>query len=175
LDSVGAQWVSTTFGGSSFHWQLTWMGGQVRAAKPAVYGTLGFPAAANIPGGRSSANGGQTAAGISGSLGACTRMITSATFGSSVPLRTMGLDGWKQNNQLRDIWVRPFRRVRYAGNTRSRQQSAGRVDAASWIDSSGNFWLFGGLVEETYGNTSYYAYLNDLWSISHLQPPYRQP
>ena len=39
----------------------------------------------------------------------------------------------------------------------------GRAGAASWIDSAGNFWLFGGYGEDSAGNS---GYLNDLWMFS---------
>jgi N-acetylneuraminic acid mutarotase len=45
-----------------------------------------------------------------------------------------------------------------AGNT-----PGGRTGAASWIDSSGNFWLFGGYGQDSAGNT---GYLNDLWMFN---------
>ena len=165
LDSVGAQWGLNDlwrFSPSTGNW--TWMGGQVTGGQAAVYGTLGFPAAANIPGGRSSANG---------------------WTDSSGNLWLFG--GLYANDNFSDLWeFSPFtNQWAWMGGSKTiscgtygcglsgvygtqgtpapGNNPAGRVDAASWIDSSGNFWLFGGLVEETYGNTSYYAYLNDLW------------
>ena len=39
----------------------------------------------------------------------------------------------------------------------------GRIGSTSWIDSSDNLWLFGGLGEDSAGNT---GYLNDLWMFS---------
>ena len=38
-----------------------------------------------------------------------------------------------------------------------------RVGASAWIDSSGNFWLFGGIADDSSGNT---GDLNDLWVFS---------
>jgi N-acetylneuraminic acid mutarotase len=38
-----------------------------------------------------------------------------------------------------------------------------RISASSWTDSSGNFWLFGGV---GYDSTSGTGYLNDLWQYS---------
>lgn len=45
-----------------------------------------------------------------------------------------------------------------AGNT-----PGGRTGAASWVDSSGNLWLFGGNGQDSAGNT---GYLNDLWMFN---------
>ena len=39
----------------------------------------------------------------------------------------------------------------------------GRDNAATWTDSSGNFWLFGGVGFDTNGN---FGYLNDLWEFN---------
>jgi hypothetical protein len=39
----------------------------------------------------------------------------------------------------------------------------GRSGAASWIDGSGNFWLFGGNGQDSAGNK---GYLNDLWMFN---------
>jgi N-acetylneuraminic acid mutarotase len=38
-----------------------------------------------------------------------------------------------------------------------------RVDAASWTDAAGNFWLFGG---EGYDSAGTLGLLNDLWKFS---------
>jgi N-acetylneuraminic acid mutarotase len=38
-----------------------------------------------------------------------------------------------------------------------------RDDSSLWIDSDGNFWLFGGVGREPNGN---YTLLNDLWEFS---------
>jgi hypothetical protein len=35
-----------------------------------------------------------------------------------------------------------------------------RESSASWIDASGNLWLFGGAGDDSVGE---YGYLNDLW------------
>lgn len=39
----------------------------------------------------------------------------------------------------------------------------GRYGAASWIDGSGNFWMFGGSGSDVNGSQNSTAYLNDLW------------
>jgi hypothetical protein len=45
-----------------------------------------------------------------------------------------------------------------AGNTPS-----GRANAVSWTDKNGNFWLFGGRTQGTFGVT---GLLNDLWEFN---------
>ena len=39
----------------------------------------------------------------------------------------------------------------------------GRNSSSSWIDSSGNLWLFGGI---GYDSTGTVGYLNDLWQYN---------
>jgi hypothetical protein len=45
------------------------------------------------------------------------------------------------------------------GTASPANKPGGRNNAASWTDTSGNLWLFGGYVHTTRGNTD----LNDLW------------
>jgi N-acetylneuraminic acid mutarotase len=47
-----------------------------------------------------------------------------------------------------------------------------RAYAASWTDSSGNFWLFGGNGDDSQGNN---GSLNDLWEYSFTGPPTVHP
>jgi N-acetylneuraminic acid mutarotase len=46
------------------------------------------------------------------------------------------------------------------GTALAPNQPGGRVGSASWMDGSGNLWIFGGYGADTYGNL---GYLNDLW------------
>lgn len=51
------------------------------------------------------------------------------------------------------------------GRASSSNLAAARVGAVSWIDSSGNLWLFGGLGEDPAGTNSV-GNLNDLWRFT---------
>ena len=132
-----------------------------------VYGTMGTPAPGNIPGGRGSAtnwidsNGnfwifggaGQDVNGFNGvlndvweytpSTGEWTWMGGSNSIGSSF-LGQPGVYGTEG--------------VPAAGNI-----PGGRESSDFWTDSSGNFWLFGGIAEDVNGS---YGFLNDLWEFS---------
>ena len=71
-----------------------------------------------------------------------TLQAPSTTFGSPTLLQTMGLDEWKQYGQ--EQW-RPTRSLRHVGTPAAGNISGGRYGASSWTDSSGNFWLLGGV------------------------------
>jgi N-acetylneuraminic acid mutarotase len=152
--------------------EWTWMGGNTSdgnnsaIAIPGVYGTLGTPAAGNLPGGRDSAssstdsNGNFWLFGGNGydSTGACgilndlwefspsSREWTWMSGSKTAPVDCTGQPG-----------VYGTLGTAAAGNV-----PGGREGAASWIDESGNFWLFGGFAvpSDGYGN-----YLNDLWKF----------
>jgi N-acetylneuraminic acid mutarotase len=183
IDSSGNLWL---YGGSGFDsagnfgelndvWefnpstnQWTWMGGSstflscmtgISCRQPGVYGTLGTPSIANIPGSRS---GESTWTDKNGNLW---------LFGG------WGYDSTGTEGYLNDLWVFNPAADEWAwmggsstvpntGGNSGSQSSAynaigtfassnvpgGRVPAASWTDNGGNFWLLGGT-----GN------LNDLW------------
>ena len=52
------------------------------------------------------------------------------------------------------------------GTAASANHPGGRDYAASWVDSNGNLWLFGGLGYGSTGNTGNPGYLNDLWEFN---------
>jgi len=163
LDSVG------TDGNLNDLWEFNpatnewaWMGGSKTADHPGVYGTLGTPAAGNIPGSRygasswtdSSGNlwlfggGGIDAKGIVGELNDLWKFDPSAKEWT-----------WMGGSNTQDPpGVYGTLRVPAAGNV-----PGGRSNASSWTDSSGNFWLFGGLGFVATGNI---VYLNDLWEFN---------
>jgi N-acetylneuraminic acid mutarotase len=133
--------------------EWTWMSGSSEINQPGVYGTLGVPAAGNVPGARSwglswtdpSGNLWLFGAGINDlwkytpSTGEWTWMSGSDSSASSFPVYgTLGVPA--------------------AGNV-----PGGRYDAVSWTDSSGNLWLFGGIGE--YAPVTGYS-LSDLWEYT---------
>ena len=92
----------------------------------------------------------------------------STTYGSSIPrhVRRMGVDGRKQLWALRQ---RPARSVRHRGNILLRRTfPVGSRGASSWTDSSGNFWLFGGIGLDVSGGglPPVVLHLNDLWEYN---------
>lgn len=158
--------------------EWTWMGGnqtvQSNYWQPGVYGTLGTPALANIPGGRDS---GSTWADSSGNLW---------LFGGE------GVDANGNYGQLNDLWkFNPSTQqwtwiagsntvpASCAGSTTipcgqpgvygtlgsadANNIPGGRNSASFWTDSSGNFWLFGGYGFDANQKS---GELSDLWQFN---------
>jgi N-acetylneuraminic acid mutarotase len=148
--------------------EWTWMIGSSTVAsnsgQPGTYGALETPAAANTPGGR------ETAIGWTGNddrlwLFGGSGYDANDTFGSLGDLWAfspstnewtwMGGSRTPGNNGQAGVYGVP-------GKPAARDFPGSRYYAANWIDSSGVFWLFGGLGEDA-GNTG--GYLNDLWKF----------
>jgi len=175
IDSSGNLWL---FGGVGYYsggggqfndlWEFnpsaktwTWLSGSITETANGVYGTLGVPSTSNVPGGRFAAVswidrngklwlfGGQgTASSASGNLG----------------------DLWKFNPaNMEWAWISGSNSPNIGGvygtlETASVSNAPGaRYGTVSWIDSSGNFWLFGG-----YGDAADISEgdLNDLWMFN---------
>jgi N-acetylneuraminic acid mutarotase len=156
------------FNPSTSEW--AWMGGSKtvgsNGVQPGVYGTLGTPAAGNIPGNRSDASNWTDS---SGNLW---------LFGGN------GYDAGGDGGYLNDLWefnpaanewawmsgsstvgdngsqsgVYGTLGTLAAGNT-----PGGRSGASNWTDSNGNLWLFGGYGADAIGNV---GYLSDVWEFN---------
>jgi N-acetylneuraminic acid mutarotase len=139
--------------------QWTWKGGVAMGNASGVYGTQGTAAASNAPGARYSASSWKDSSGnfwLFGGLG------YGATGGSG----SLN-DLWKYSPSANEwTWVGGAS-VGNAPGVYGTQGTAAagnapgaRYSASSWIDSSGNLWLFGGI---GYGATGGAGNLNDLW------------
>ncbi len=145
----------------------TWMSGSSNSAAtdaPGVYGTQGSPSTSNVPGGRS---GSVSWIDSSGNLW---------LFGG------YGADSTGTNGQLNDLWSFNLTTKEWTwmsgsdtvpsanqgqpgvygtkGTPAASNVPGGRWSSVSWIDSSGNLWLFGGYGADSTGAQ---GYLNDLW------------
>ena len=150
--------------------QWTWMGGSSTGGannQAGIYGTLGAPSAANIPGGRD------------GAAGWTDKNGNLWLFGGQ------GYDATKTLGNENDLWeytpstnqwtwmggsnlvgctncypssVFGTQGMPSAGNT-----PGGRQNPAAWTDSGGNVWLFGGYIFPATGGA---IELNDLWEFS---------
>jgi N-acetylneuraminic acid mutarotase len=151
------------FNPSTGEW--TWMSGSSTVpddylGQPGVYGTLGIPAADNVPGGRSWASSWTDSSGNLWLLGGT------------------GYDSTGVYGYLNDLWEFNPSTRKWAwmggdsicggqpgvygtlGAPTAASFPGGRYGATSWTDSSGNFWLLGGM---GYDSTGAFSELNDLW------------
>jgi N-acetylneuraminic acid mutarotase len=145
--------------------QWVWMGGSNTFNQPGVYGTLGVPAAGNIPGSRQKA--------VSWTDSSRNLWL----FGG------WGLDANGNEGFLNDLWEFNPSTNEWAwmdgsstlpnpalyglpgvygtlGTAAAGNIPGTRASAVSWTDSNGNLWLFGGGGFDANGNM---GNLNDLW------------
>ena len=142
--------------------QWTWISGGNGDDAAGVYGTLGTVSASNVPGARYSAS---SWADSSGNLWLFGGYGDDST-GSVGKLN----DLWRYSPSTKEwTWISGEDVANVAGvygtlGTASASNVPGaRQAASSWIDSSGNLWLFGGY---GYDSTGDLGYLNDLWQYS---------
>ncbi len=156
-----------TFGGLNDLWefsggQWTWVSGSSFANELGRYGTEGTASSTNYPGERAGAAGWTDAAG------------NFWLFGGALYYPT-------KNYLYNDLWEYSGGEWKWVSGSSSLSQdgeygtegtaAAGNVPGAretavSWIDSSGNFWIFGGEGFDSVGTNGGEAYLNDLWKYS---------
>lgn len=137
--------------------QWTWIGGSNKVNQTGTYGTLGTAAPGNVPGARSSGVGWIDASG------------NFWIFGGN------GYDSAGTQGYLDDLWKYSAGQWTWVsgsslanesgiygtqGTAASDNVAGGRFHGVSWIDASGNFWLFGG---NGYDSTATPGSLNDLW------------
>ena len=136
--------------------EWTWAGGSINGGEPPVMGTLGTPAAGNIPALRYQAT---TWTDTSGNLW---------LFGGNANAEFNDL--WKFNPTTNEwAWMAGSSIGNQPGNygtmgTASAQNVPGaREDASGWTGSDGKFWLFGGY---GYDASGILGVLNDLWEYN---------
>jgi N-acetylneuraminic acid mutarotase len=154
------------FSPSSKQW--TWVSGGSEINSKGVYGTLGAAASGNVPGARENA------------------VSWADNRGNLWLFGGLGYDSTGMENDLNDLWefspstkewtwisgssavaAGPGLCVSGAYGTKGTAAAAnvpgGRNAATSWVDASGNLWLFGGLGCDSSGTP---GSLNDLWEFS---------
>jgi kumamolisin len=159
------------------HGEWTWMGGSStvgsNGGQSGVYGTPGTPAAGNIPGGRS---GSVSWTDSKGNLwlfggngldvnGADGEGLLNDLWEFNPSLGTHGEWAWMGGSST--IGANGGQPAVYGtlGTPAAGNNPGGRDGAVSWMDSSGNFWLFGGGGVDT-GNDDFVESLNDLWEFN---------
>jgi N-acetylneuraminic acid mutarotase len=133
------------------------MSGSNTLYSPGVYGIMGSPEASNVPGARY------------GSLSWTDNAGNLWLFGG------FGYDGSGNWGFLNDLWrfdgtywtwmsgdstINISGAYGTLGSPEASNVPGGRYDSVSWMDSSGNMWLFGG---NGYDGSGSNGWLNDLW------------
>jgi Galactose oxidase, central domain len=137
---IGGQWI--------------WVGGASTPSQAGSYGTKGVASSTNIPGGRYYATGTTDSSGnfwLFGGYG----VDSAGTLGYLNDL--WKFDGttwtWVAGSNLANV------KGTYSGGSAA---PGGRGGANSWIDSTGNFWVFGG---DAIDSANFAGPMNDLWKI----------
>jgi N-acetylneuraminic acid mutarotase len=187
VDSAGSFWL---FGGNGYDangnsgtlndlWKFNpltsewaWMGGSSAMScvsdpygptvcgQAGVYGTLGTPAAGNVPAGRYSAAGWTDKNGDFWLFGGCNDIYCASSLN----------DLWKFDPATNEwAWIGGNSAIDQLGvygtlGTPAAGNSPGsRYSAVTWTDGSGHLWLYGG---EGYDSIDNVVYLNDLWEFN---------
>jgi N-acetylneuraminic acid mutarotase len=148
------------FNPTSKEW--TWVSGNSTVNAKGVYGTLGTAAAANVPGARNGAVSWTDRSGNFWLFGGAGYDLAGAVGSFN--------DLWEFNPTSKEwTWVSGGSTVNIKGTYGTLGTAAtssvpgSRENAISWTDSTGNFWLFGGL---GYDSTGSEYDLNDLWEFN---------
>lgn len=141
----------------------TWMKGDNSSNSYSVYGTMGVPAVTNKPGGRET--GGVEWTDTLGNLW----LFAGYGYGESGSAGMLN-DLWKYDPVINNwTWMNGDKTISNTGiyGTKgvasSSNKPGARYLAASWVDDSGNLWLFGG---NGYASTTTFGSLNDLWKYN---------
>jgi N-acetylneuraminic acid mutarotase len=148
--------------------QWIWMNGSQTPNQSGSYGQVLTPGPGNLPGGRSGATTWTDASGNFWLFGG-NGYDANGVYGILNDLwefnPTSQQWAWMSGSDAFGIST-PYVPGVYGnlGQIDPANMPGGRSQAASWIDSSGNLWLFGGL--GTYDATTTSVQLNDLWEFS---------
>lgn len=138
--------------------QWTWVGGSNSSLTSSTYGLMGVPNTTNMPGARM---GSASWKDLSGNFWLFGGWGMSSNLGYLNDLWkynvTTNMWTWVKGDTISDqLGVYGIKGIPDINNTPSARQ-----DCSSWVDNSGNLWLFGG------GTNSYYS-SNDLWKYDIL-------
>ncbi|WP_324083638.1 hypothetical protein [Geomonas sp.] len=138
----------------------TWVSGDSSPDQLGIYGQRGVASPVNKPGGRLFAVSWVDAGGNLWLFSGWGLATTSAQYELNDLWKFDGTNWtWVSGDTVTNQFgVYGSKGVPSAGN-----KPGSRDGAASWTDSSGNFWLFGGF---GYGGSGQSGYLNDLWKFN---------
>jgi N-acetylneuraminic acid mutarotase len=144
--------------------EWTWMGGSLTQGSLGVYGTLGAPASGNAPGGRYGAVTWTDSQGnfwLFGGLGIGSGPGAFHGFLNDLWKFNLSTNEWSWMSgsaSLPNNWAEGTGEYGTLGVPAVGNVPPGREGAAGWVDSKGNFWLFGG-----YDVADYF---DDLWEYN---------
>jgi N-acetylneuraminic acid mutarotase len=145
--------------------EWAWMGGSKTVGTngdvPGVYGTLGAPAAGNIPGNRSDASS-WTGGGLWLFGGTGYDSAGNGGFLNDLWEFNPALNQWAWMSGSNTVGSNGAQSGVYGalGIPAAGNAPGGRDDATAWTDANGNLWLLGGFGADSGGNG---GYLNDVW------------
>jgi N-acetylneuraminic acid mutarotase len=159
--------------------EWAWTGGSkavgLNSGQAGKYGVLGTSAAGNTPGGREQSASWKDASGRTWLFGGYGYDAT-GTGGQLNDLwvfdpaqGTNGAWTWMSGSNLAPLGLSPaFPRGQPGvygtlGVASATNAPGGREQSVTWMDASGNLWLFGGIGIDSIG---IYGYLNDLWEFN---------
>ena len=140
------------------------------SGQPGVYGTLGVPAAGNVPGSRSGANNWTDSNGSFWFLGGAT--VNGGELNDLWELNPTTKEWtWKGGSNTVGPCTTVDGLYTYCGwpgvygtlDAAAGNIPGGRDSAVSWFDDNGNVWLFGGRGFDSIGS---WGWLNDLWEFN---------
>jgi N-acetylneuraminic acid mutarotase len=142
--------------------EWTWVSGTISAFQTGIYGLQGIAAPSNVPGGRHSPVSWIDPSGDLWLFGG---------YGyDSAGNRGALNDLWKYNQTTDEwTWVSGGNIVDQKGVYSTWRAASplnipgSRWSSGSWIDASGNLWLFGGIGQDWSGRPGIYQRLNELW------------
>jgi N-acetylneuraminic acid mutarotase len=159
--------------------EWSWMGGSssvgLNSGQPGVYGVLGTSSPTNIPGGRESsatwkdASGNTWLFGGQGYDSTGTEGMLNDLWKFNPTNGTSGEWTWMGGSSIAPLGISPafphgepgvYGTLGVASPT---NVPGARGGAATWVDASGTFWLFGGLGFDSVGMD---GFLNDLWEFN---------
>ncbi len=184
-DSKGNFWL---FGGSDYdsRWndlwkfdysiqQWVWLNGSNTGTTPGVWGTLGVPAAGNIPSPRSNAVGwidshgnfwlfGGYGSDSANNVGPLNDVLEyNPTTNQWVWMAGSNAFTCSYNSDYFKTYCEQLATINTQGTFAAGNTPGGRDGEVTWTDSAGNFWLFGGFSYDSLGTPGDF---NDLWEFS---------